>query len=59
MRSLFYVLPSESFHLVTVLLSMYFGMMYDDCCSVISDLTSVLDFTNGRLLFEVLNTQNV
>lgn len=43
------------------LLSVYFGMMYDDCRSVTSDLTSQIQFwlTNGWLLVEISQHQKM
>lgn len=49
MRTLFCVLATESFISLMVLLSMYFGTMYDDCCSVTSDLTSPILFSTSPM----------
>lgn len=62
MRSLFYVFAKESFLSVMVLLSMYFGMMYDDCSSVTSDLKSRIHFLTSRLddcFFQISTHKNV
>lgn len=49
MRSLFCVFATKSFLSLMVLLSMYFGTMYDDCCSVTSDLTSQILFLTSPM----------
>lgn len=61
MRSLFLCVNYRIFPFCSGLLSMYFGMMYDDCCSVTSDLTSPIQFwlTNGWLLVEMSTPKNV